>query len=239
MTRGTLETELTVFVPPEEPAGRLPADGQEPCGRGPASLRLAAYFQMVLAGQPEYSGPLEIRRRQVPQRALLREPAEHVPHGAGLRRHLARPMVVETRRGRFFGAGRSVAHPFLVEHGEPDAGPIRDDRPIAALLATLDVPAHGERTVVVVLGQADDREQAEAVIRKYRDPDAARHRPRRDPAVVARPDGHAPGPDQEPGVRPLPGLAEVPGAGRTHLGPARVLPGQRGLRLPRPASGLA
>jgi cyclic beta-1,2-glucan synthetase len=81
---------------------------------------------------------------------------------------------METRRGRFFGTGRSVAHPLLVERGEPDAGPILDDRPIAALLATLEIPAHGERTVVVILGQADDRKQAEAVIGKYQDVGAAR-----------------------------------------------------------------
>ena len=46
---------------------------------------------------------------------------------------------------------------------------------------TLEIPAQGERTVVVLLGQADDRAQAEAVIRKYRDPDAARAAPRRRP----------------------------------------------------------
>ena len=81
---------------------------------------------------------------------------------------------METRRGRFFGTGRSVAHPLLVERGEPDAGPILDDRPIAALLATLEIPAHGEHTVVVILGQADDRKEAEAVIAKYQDVCAAR-----------------------------------------------------------------
>ena len=71
---------------------------------------------------------------------------------------------METCRGRFFGAGRSVAHPLLVERGEPDGGPIVDDRPIAALLCHLEIPAHGEHTVVVILGQADDRQDAEAVI---------------------------------------------------------------------------
>src|SRR4029077_3934856 len=48
-----------------------------------------------------------------------------------------------------------------------------NNRPVAAILTTLNVPAHGERTVVVVLGQADDRGGAEAVIRKYQDVDAA------------------------------------------------------------------
>ena len=55
--------------------------------------------------------------------------------------------------------------------------------------------------------------------------------------MVARPDGYAAGPDQPAGVRRLPGLAEIPGAGRAHLGAARVLPGQRGLRFSRSAPG--
>src|SRR5262249_46199766 len=77
------------------------------------------------------------------------------------------------RRGGFFGRGRSVAHPHLVERGEPDVGEMHDDRPVAAFLADLEIPGRGERTVVVLLGQADDRRQAEEVIRRYRDPDAA------------------------------------------------------------------
>ena len=43
---------------------------------------------------------------------------------------------------------------------------------------------------------------------------------------------------EQPRVRPLPRLAQVPGPGRADLGPSRVLPGERGVRLPRPASGL-
>ena len=136
------------------------------------------------------------------------------------------------------GRPRPSPIPTLVERGEPDDRTVHDDRPIAALLTTLDLPAHGEGTVVVVLGQADDRERAEAVIRKYRDPGAALaglEETRRwwlglmDTLRVQT---------SEPGVRPLPGLAEVPGARRTHLGAARVLPGQRRLRVPRPAPGL-
>src|SRR5262245_46407462 len=55
--------------------------------------------------------------------------------------------------------------------------------------------------------------------------------------MVAEPDGYAPGPDRYPGVRRLPGLVEIPGPGRAHLGAARILPGQWGLRVPRPAPG--
>src|SRR5439155_629717 len=57
MTRETLETELTVFVPPEEPAGLyvLTVRNHSDVTR---RLRLAPYFQMVLADQPEHASPL-------------------------------------------------------------------------------------------------------------------------------------------------------------------------------------
>ncbi len=61
MARAAIETELTVFVPPQEPAGiyLLTVRNHANSAR---SLRFAAYFQMVLAGQPEHSGPLRINR---------------------------------------------------------------------------------------------------------------------------------------------------------------------------------
>ena len=86
MRRGTIETELTVFVPPDEPPGVYLLTVRNHADRA-RRLRLAPYFQMVLAGQPEYSGPLSDRREDA-ARALLREPTKHVPHGAGFRRHL-------------------------------------------------------------------------------------------------------------------------------------------------------
>ena len=153
---------------------------------------------MVLAGQPEYAGPLEIRRRpgartpcssrtrgtrSAPGRrsSPMSGPAERVETTPG--------PVLRRRPGRRPPrTSWSAASPTPAEHG--------DDRPIAAFLTTLEVPAQGEATVVVVLGQADDRRRAEAVIRKYQDAGRRAGRPRRDPALVAGPDGHGPGPDQ-------------------------------------------
>ncbi len=172
MARGSLETELIVFVPPEEPAGvylltvRNHADS-------PRRFRLAPYFQMVLAGQPEYSGPLRVRFEEGLGALFFENPRNTFRTGPAFVAMSERPDRVETRRGCFFGGGRSVAHPYLVEHGDCDARQTRDDRPIAAILTTIEVPAHGTRSVVVVLGQADDRVRAEVVIRRYRDVKAA------------------------------------------------------------------
>ncbi len=173
MRRGAIETELTVFVPPQEPAGiyLLTIRNQASSSR---RLRFAAYFQMVLAGQPEHSGPLKISREPLLAALFFDNPRNTYRTGPAFAAISERPLLMETRRGRFFGAGQSIAHPRLVERGEPDSGPILDDRPIAALLATLEIPAHGEHTVVVILGQADDRKEAAAVITRYQDVGAAR-----------------------------------------------------------------
>ena len=80
-------------------------------------------------------------------------------------------------------------------HGEPDAGRTVDDRPIAAFLTTLEIPAGGEQTVVVILGQADDRRAGEGGRRASIGMSTTRRPPRGDPAMVAGPDGDGPGPD--------------------------------------------
>ncbi len=173
MTKGTVETELTLFVPPEEPVGvyLLTLRNHEDAAR---RLRLAPYYQMVLAGQPEHSGPLKVRSDPALNALFFVNPRNTFRTGPAFVALSCPVLHSETNRGRFFGRGRSVARPHLVVSGEPDVNGAQDDRQVAAFLAELEVPARGERTVVVLLGQADDRRQAEAALRKYRDPDAAR-----------------------------------------------------------------
>ena len=61
MAQGTLETELTVAVPPRTPATIYLLTIRSR-GHSVRRLRLAPYFQVVLAGQPEYAGPLSVWR---------------------------------------------------------------------------------------------------------------------------------------------------------------------------------
>ena len=177
MTKGPLETELTVFVPPDEPLGIYLLTVRNHAAT-PRRMRVAAYFQMVLAGQPEYSGPLMIRADRSLGAVFFENPRNTFRTGPAFVA-ISRPIDrVVTDRGRFFGGSSDLAHPYAVELGEPDDRTVHDPRPVAALLSTIDLPAHGEGTVVVLLGQADDRERAEAAIRKCRDPGAATSWPR-------------------------------------------------------------
>lgn len=173
MAQASLSTELTVFVPPDEPLGvyLLTVRNLENVIR---RVRVAPYFQMVLSTQPEHAGPLGTHIDDALSAIFFENPRNEYRSGPTFVAMSPAAEEVETRRGRFFGADRDISHPFLVEFGRPDAGAVADDRPIAGMLATLDIPARGECTIAIMLGQADIRAQAESLIRKYRQVAAAR-----------------------------------------------------------------
>ena len=161
MRKDWLETELTTHVPLDAPTGvyllTLRNHGSEP-----RRLRVAPYFQIALAHSPEMAGTLEIERDasgvlffQNPNNTFRSGPAfVAMSHGAS---------ACTTERGAFFGEGRSFAHPLLVETGKAAAN-AGDTMACAALLAELEIPAQGEQTIAVLLGQTDTIEQARACI---------------------------------------------------------------------------
>ena len=80
----------------------------------------------------------------------------------------------ETTGGRFFGGGdRDASNPHFVEHGAPDLTQPADGSSVAAFASNVEVPAGGEVTVVVTIGQTATLEQARALIGRYRQPLAA------------------------------------------------------------------
>jgi cyclic beta-1,2-glucan synthetase len=62
----------------------------------------------------------------------------------------------------------------MVEEGMSDPSAISDPGQIAAFLGTVDIPARGERTVAIILGQTDHIKEALPIIRKYKDVEAAK-----------------------------------------------------------------
>jgi cyclic beta-1,2-glucan synthetase len=171
MTRGTLATELTVFVPPEDPVGLylLTIKNQED---QPRQLRVAPYFQMVMAFQAERSGPLGSRYEPALNALFFENPRNTFRVGTAFVAMTLEAQHTTTQRGRFFGAGYGVAHPYFVEANGAANGAVADDRAAAVLMGTVDIPARGERTIAVMLGQAGTPQQAAAVVEKYRSIDA-------------------------------------------------------------------
>ena len=173
MRRGSLATELVTFVPPDDPLGvyQLTVRNLSDVTR---QIRVAPYFQMVLAEQPESAGPLRIWQDAGLSAVYFENPRNAFRTGPAFVAMSAAAERIETQRGHFFGNACDVSRPYLVERGTADTQATEDHRPVAAFLATLEIPPHAEQTVTVVLGQADTRKQAEALIRKYRDPQAVR-----------------------------------------------------------------
>jgi cyclic beta-1,2-glucan synthetase len=169
MRKGPIETELTVFVPPDEPTGVYLLTVRNHDDR-PRSLQLAPYFQVVLAAQPEHAGPLDYGSDEKLHAQFFTNPRNTFRRGPAFAA-ISEPSVDLGLRGPFFGEGRDVARPLMLQLGEPDGLMTGDDRPVAVFLTSIEIPARGKKTVVTVLGQADDRARAEAVIRKYRDVD--------------------------------------------------------------------
>ncbi|MEI8139665.1 MAG: hypothetical protein WCI03_07345 [bacterium] len=165
MRHGTLSSELTVFVPPDEAIGvyqlKLRNEGDQV-----RRFYCAPYFQITLAAQPEHSGVLHRYPASVGHGWLFENPRNTFRSGPAYVAVTPGPEASTTRRGEFFGAGRTVAHPVWVE-GAVGLLLDRDDQAVVAFRIALDIPPHSEREVVVVLGQAGSRVEAERLIIRY------------------------------------------------------------------------
>ena len=164
---GELATELTVFVPPDEPTGvyLLTVRNESPRER---TLRLAPYFQIALSFQPERAGPLEGICDRASNAVFYENPRNTFRTGPCFAAMSAPVERFETKRGRFFGRARGVVRPYMVERGRPAKGAERaDGAAVAAMVATLKLRPGEARTVAVVLGQADTKREARRIIKKY------------------------------------------------------------------------
>ncbi len=167
MSCASISTELTVFVPPDEPLGVYMLSVRNNSDQT-RRMRVAPYFEMVLEFQPERSGFLQQRYDKASHALFFKNPRNMFRTGWAFVAMTSPAEVVETKRGRFFGTGRSVAHPMFVEKGAPDISQKTDDKQIAGMLTTLEIPAHGERTVAVILGQTDGWKDANRIVQKYK-----------------------------------------------------------------------
>ncbi|MDP3730108.1 MAG: hypothetical protein Q8R14_01095 [Candidatus Omnitrophota bacterium] len=173
MTKGSVSTELTVFVPKDDPTGVYLLTVKNNSDQ-PKKMRISPYFQMVLGFQPEKSGNLVTRYDKKTRALFFMNPRNIFRAGWAFTSMSIPAEKFETRRGRFFGDKCALKHPFMVENGKPDKTQFTDYRQIAAFLGTLDIPARGEAAVAIVLGQADTRKEAVQLVEKYKDAAAVR-----------------------------------------------------------------
>jgi hypothetical protein len=113
MERPEIATELTAFVPPHEPAGvyLLTVTNRGP---GVRRLRLAPYFEIALAQNPENAGPLKVDCDRASGALFFENRRNTFRSGPAFAAMSHRVERVATRRGDFFGPSRSLAHPMFV-----------------------------------------------------------------------------------------------------------------------------
>ncbi|MEI8120965.1 MAG: hypothetical protein WCI20_02855 [bacterium] len=166
MRKAELETELTVFVPPEAAVTVYLLTLRNHQDR-PRLLRLAPFFQMCLADQPEHAAPLIIRRDEATGALLYQNHGNTFRQGPAFAVLSCPATVPEIVRTHFMGVNSDVTRPFMVEHGTAATDLSDDHHPVAAFLTEVEIPAQGEATVSFLLGQADDPLSALALIRNY------------------------------------------------------------------------
>lgn len=172
MRKGVIETELTMHVPVHDPTGLYLLTIRNKGGES-RRLRVAPYFQIALAHSPEMAGKLRTWQDDDRGTLFFDNPNNTFRSGPAFVAMTRKPEQVTTSRGAFFGRGRTFSHPVMVESGKPDAAS-QDAAACAGFLATVDVPAGGECTVAVLLGQADTVGAAEACIAKFATVEAAK-----------------------------------------------------------------
>ena len=168
MRRAPIELELTVFIPPDQPAEiRLLTIRNH--GPEAKRFRVVPYFEMALAELPtETQGRLQVRTDTGRGAYYFRNPRNDFHHGWAFVATTLRVEHQEHVRQRFLGgAERDASLPYLVEHGASDVLARDDGRRIASFIGTVEVPAGGEARVAIVLGQVLELGQAEALAERY------------------------------------------------------------------------
>lgn len=159
--RGDLELEQIVFVPPgrsvEIKILRLRNHGAQD-----RLYSVAPIIEIVLDEAPTDSRGSIVSERDPSGRALyFRNPRNDFVKGWAFVTTSFAAEFAETVRSRCLGDhARGSAVPYLVEHGHPDSS-MRPLDSVAAFCGTVGVPAGGETSVSVSLGQTGQLEEAQ------------------------------------------------------------------------------
>jgi cyclic beta-1,2-glucan synthetase len=170
-----LELELTAFVAPDEPLEHRLLTIRN-SGPAPARYRVVPYVEMTLGELPhDTAGRLEVGADAGSSTLFFHNPRNAFAGGWAF---VATSLAVEERetvRSRFLGGpGHDLANPCLAATGRSDPAQRDDGRRVASFLGHVEVPAGGEVTLSLVLGQAPSREEAGRLARAHAAVPAAR-----------------------------------------------------------------
>lgn len=168
-TAGVVDLELTIAVLPDQPAEvRL----LRIRNRGSQELhyRVVPYFQIMLGEVPmDTRGKISARFDETLQALCFTNRTNDFWKGRAFVAASFSAEAHECLRKRVVGGlDRDLCCPYLVEHGVPDRRQRDDGYRSGALVGSVTVPAGGEETISLVVGQTDDLEHAGSLITCYR-----------------------------------------------------------------------
>lgn len=167
-TLGSVSTELTAFVLHDEPMEvrllRIVNNGSEPV------TYCATFFAQILLADVAIDSVGQIIAEEDREAGVLffNRPENRFQHGWAFVCSSLPCNAMETRLNRFMGDGRTVLNPYMVEEGMPD--PLQDDDGyrVAALSGKLTVPAGGEASMHIMLGQAPEQKDCRRLMASMR-----------------------------------------------------------------------
>ncbi|HEY1781856.1 MAG TPA: glycosyl transferase family 36 [Roseiarcus sp.] len=158
-SRGDLEIEYVVFVPPDYP-GDMRLLTLRNRGTNPKRLRVAPFFDLALEDSPNASVD-KIHDETVGSTLLFQNPRNDFVRGFAFAATSLEQPATETIRARFFGGpGRNVLTPALVETGASDGAARDDGRRVAAFSSEIALPPGGETRIAIAFGEAPTRADA-------------------------------------------------------------------------------
>jgi cyclic beta-1,2-glucan synthetase len=158
-TRGDLEIEYVVFVPPNYP-GDMRLLTLRNRGVSPKRLRVAPFFDLALEDSPNASID-KILDETAGSTLLFSNPHNDFVRGFAFAATSLEGPTTETIRARFFGGpGRNILTPAMVETGASDGASRDDGRRVAAFCSEIVLPPSGETKIAIAFGQAPSRPEA-------------------------------------------------------------------------------
>lgn len=174
-----IHTEISVSPEDDVELRRITISNRSSVAR---TIELTSYAEVVLAppnadeAHPAFSN-LFVQTEFIPESSAIlcsrrsRNEGDTPPwllHLMTSQRGFRGETTCETDRSRFIGRGGSTVRPAAMQGDAPlsnTVGPVLD--PIVSLRCSIVVPAHGSAVVNMVLGVADDRDSALALVEKY------------------------------------------------------------------------
>ncbi|SPD75986.1 putative Glycosyltransferase 36 [uncultured Desulfobacterium sp.] len=164
------EMELTQFILAHEPA-EVRILKIKNRGSKDLHLRVAIFAQIILGEMPiDTRGKIQTDKGPDQNVLFFSNPENDFFKGWAFVATNISLDSVETIRSRFIGGpDRDLTNPYMLENGASDESQPDDGFRIAGLVGGLNVPAMAEESVIVIVGQTKEKEQAAVIIRNYLD----------------------------------------------------------------------